>query len=94
LALSLGNVASPLLGGPLLALPLLVLNALVLLADCGAAVLALYAADLGVLLAAVTAELVIADAIVDEREGDVRADVALVVAPKPGEDIGGIGRPG
>lgn len=57
------------------------------LADGIAAVLALDAAGVGVLFAAIAAEVVVADAVVDKDKGDVGANVACVLAPETGQDV-------
>lgn len=69
-------------------------EASVLLADFSTAVLALGAADRGILLAAVTAEIIVADAVVDVDEGHVGANVALVGAPEAGQGVLSVGGAG
>lgn len=56
-----------------------------------AAVLALDAANMGELVAAVAADFVVADSIVDVREWDVAPNVTGIGAPEAGEGVGGVG---
>lgn len=81
----------PPLGAALLALPPLLLQTAVLLPDGRAAVLALGAADVQGLVGAVAAQLVVAHAVVDVHEGDVGADVTLVLTPETRKGARGVG---
>ena len=64
----------------------------VLLANGIALIGALDTADPVVLLGAITAQVVVADTVVDKRERDVGTLVALVLAPETGQGVGRIGR--
>lgn len=91
--LGLGGHGVALPGGLFHVAALLIFQAAVLLANLGAAVLALDTAQ-AELLGAVAAQLVVTHAVVDVQERHVHANVALVGAPEARQGIGGFGGAG
>lgn len=77
-----------LLGSLFHVLPLLLFESSVFFANLCASVLALDAPNAAVLLRAIAAEVVIADAVVNVGEGDVHANVTLIGAPEARQGIG------